>query len=255
MDVVRKRVQTASARAWTSRIKDQAYRKIAASPLVKGCAAHGNADRHALALLAGFWPFVDAFPAIIRDTYAGALGSTGSALLQRFQRRAGPLLAGNLAGMADDEQDHRALWLCAARIIGLSADQLAGWPVLPEVRALIAAIGEERELGRRLLYFAGVEIVAESTSRVLSRAPRFVELMGQDGMRWFAAHLVAPGQLGAHEALAYKLALALRRVADQPADEAAVAADVQRCVDWFVAAGAACVTAFCPAGGEHLRRG
>lgn len=252
MDAVRNRVQTASARAWTSRIKDQAYRKIAASPLVKGCVARGNADRHALALLAGFWPFVDVFPAIIRDTYADALADTRHAVLRRFQQRAGPFLAGTLDSMADDERDHRALWLRAARSLGLSADDLARWPVLPEVRELITAIGEERELGRRLLYFVGVEIVAESTARVLSQAPRFVETMGKEGMRWFAVHLVAPGQLGAHEALAYRLALAVRRAAGQPVDEAVVAADIQRCVGWFVVAGAASVASFCPGAGAQL---
>ena len=257
MDITRQRTPPASE-SWAPAIKDEAFRRIAGSPLVEGCATHGNAGRHAFALVAGFWPFVDAFPAIIRRTY-GPTDAAPDKLLRRFQRRAGAILANTLVGMESDERDHRALWLRSARSLGLSEAGLGRLPVLPEVRQLVEAVGNESSLARRLLYFVAVEMVAESVARVVSASPRFVAAMGEPGMGWFAAHRLSPGETGAHEALAYKLALAVKRAAREPVDPDAVAADILRCIDWFVAAGAACEVAFCPAadlpGGRRLSGG
>lgn len=244
MDITRQRIPPASE-SWAPPIKAEAFRRIAGSPLVQGCATHGNAGGHAFALLAGFWPFVDAFPAIIRRTY-GPADAAPDKLLRRFQRRAGAILANSLIGMESDERDHRALWLRSARSLGLSEAGLGRLPVVPEVRQLVEAVGNESSLSRRLLYFVAVEMVAESVARVVCPSPRFVAAMGEPGMGWFAAHRLLAGETGAHEALAYKLALAVKRTADEPVEAGAVAADILRCVDWFVAAGAACTVAFCP---------
>lgn len=244
MEVARNQNQTAPARGWQARIKHEAYGKVLASPLVVACAERGNDDRSAAALIGGFWSFVDVFPAIIRGTYASALAGSEGETVRSFQRRMAPILSETLSSMEDDERSHRALWLRAARSIGLSAEALYGWPVLPEVRRVSRELLDERDLGRLLLYFVGVEVVAEGVSRRLSTAPDFVAAMGPDGMSWFAAHLVAPGEVGAHEDLAYKLALAVRQAAGENTDEASINAEVQRCVDWFVAAGDACAREF-----------
>lgn len=256
MDTTHHRIDTGSRHDWTRPIKDEAYRRIADSPLVQGCASRGNEANHVVALLAGFWPFVDAFPGIIRHTYGQAFGATPDEALRRFQRRTGAVVSAAMAGMASDESTHRALWLVSARSIGLSEDDLGRPPVLPAIRHLIDAVGGEPNLGRRLLYFVAVEIVAEGVSRLLSQSPRFVAEMGEHGMDWFAAHRLAPGRTGAHEALAYKLALALKRALNEPADVGTVGEDVRRCIDWFVAAGAASVDAFCePATPAQRRKG
>lgn len=233
-------------RDWKARIKAEAYAKISACPLTQGCA---EGDRYTRALLGGFWPFVNAFPAIIRDTYANVPAAAASEVLRRFLKRSAPVLSGTLQGMEGDERAHRALWIRASRRVGLSEEQLHQWRVLPEIEALTERIRAERHLARRLLYFAAVEIVAEGTSRYLVQAPRFVNAMGEEGMQWFTVHMDHPAGATTHEALAYHLALAVRRVAHESTDEHSVNVDIQRCVDWFFAAGVACAREFALAGG------
>lgn len=214
---------------WRTRMKDEAYRKVLASPLMHACAEGGNYPR---ALFGGFWHFVDEFPAIIRETYTALPSAAAKDTVRRFLRR--------LQGMEDDERAHRALWIRSASRVGLSEGQLHQWRVLPEIRSLTQSIRTEKHLGRRLLYFVAVEIVAQGVARYLFQAPRFVEAMGEEGMEWFAAHLAAPGHATTHEAVAYKLALAVKQAADEPIDEKSINDDIQRCVDWFFAGGVAC---------------
>jgi len=222
---------------WQARIKVEAYDKVVACPLVRGCAAGGDYPR---ALFGGFWHFVDAFPGIIRDTYANfPVGPLGHSL-RVYLRRVAPLLSETLGGMAGEERGHRALWIRSASRVGLSAAQLRDWRVLPEISFLTEAIRSEEHLARRLLYFVGVELVAEGIARYLYRAPRFVEAMGEEGMEWFTAHLIHPDGAISHEVLAYRLSLSVKRAARESADEQSVNADIQRCVDWFFAGGVAC---------------
>lgn len=229
---------------WRARIKNEAYRKVVIAPLLQGCAARETARDSTRALMGGFWDFVDTFPAIIRETYTIAPAATANPRLRRFLKQATPHLAGSLDGMAGDERAHRALWVRSASRVGLSEEELYRWPVLPEVRALSDALRAEKRLARRLLYFVAVEIVAAGTSKYLSQAPAFVELMGNEGMQWFAAHLVHSRDVATHEAIAYELALEVKQAAHETSDEQSLNEDIQRCVDWFVTAGAACVREF-----------
>ncbi|AYH45607.1 hypothetical protein [Azoarcus sp. DN11] len=235
---------------WLERSAAEARGKIADSPLMQGCAAENSDERrYARALLGGFWHFVDVFPGIIRETYTAVPALEADERLRRFLMRAARRVAGKLQGMETDERSHRELWIASARQVGLSERQLHAWPVLPEIRHLADQMAAERDLGRRLLYFVAVEIVAAEVSQFLSRAPRFVESMGANGMLWFAAHPVDRQNPATHEAIAYGLALSFKRVTAGPLDEASVHADIQRCVDWFFAGSVACARAFSEAGG------
>lgn len=222
---------------WLRPIKAEAARKVESSPLIRGCAGAGPYPR---GLYGGFWYFVDGFPEIIRETYATVPATAADAPTRRFFNRSARLLAGSLRGMEGDERTHRGLWLRAAGCVGLSEAELQRLPVLAEVRSLTDAIRNEQDLSRRLLYFVAVEMIAESVARYLVGAPRFVAAMGDEGMLWFAAHLPAPGETSPHEALAFRLAMAVKRDKAAPVDAMAVNDDVQRCVDWFLAASIAC---------------
>lgn len=221
---------------WLRPIKAEAARKVESSPLIRGCADAGPYPR---GLLGGFWHFVNEFPEIIRETYA-TVPAAADAPTRRFLHRTAGTLSGSLHGMEGDERTHRGLWIRAAGCVGLSELQLQRWPVLAEVKSLTDAIRNEQELGRRLLYFVAVEMVAENVARYLIGAPRFVEAMGEEGMQWFAAHLVPPGKTTTHEALAFQLAMSVKRANAAPVDEISVSEDIQRCVDWFLAASIAC---------------
>jgi hypothetical protein len=222
---------------WRRPIKAEAARKVESSPLIRGCADAGPYPR---SLFGGFWYFVNEFPEIIRESYASVPAAAADAPTRRFLQRSARTLAGSLRGMEGDERTHRGLWIRAARCVGLAEAQLQRWPVLAEVRSLTDAIRDEPDLGRRLLYFVAVEMVAESMARYLVGAPRFVEAMGEEGMLWFAAHLVPPGITTSHEALAFQLAMSIKRASAAPVDAISVSADIQRCVDWFQAASIAC---------------
>lgn len=241
MNALRKRNQPEHSREWRMRHRDEAYRKALACPLMHACAEGGN---HTRALFGGFWHFVDQFPAIIRETYTTVPSAAANDTIRRFLRRAAPALSGTLKGMENDERAHRALWIRSASRVGLSEDRLHKFGILPEIRSLTEAIRTEQHLGRRLLYFVAVEMVAEGVSRFLSQAPRFVEAMGEDGMQWFAVHLMPPDHGATHEAVAYKIALSVKQAADERIDETSINDDIQRCVDWFFAGGVACVREF-----------
>lgn len=224
---------------WLRPIKAEAARKVESSPLIRGCADAGPYPR---GLYGGFWHFVNEFPEIIRETYASVPAADADAPTRRFFNRTARRLAGSLRGMEGDERTHRGLWIRAAGCVGLAEAQLERWPVLVEVRALTDAIRNEPELGRRLLYFVAVEMVAESMARYLVGAPRFVAAMGDEGMLWFAAHVVPPDKTTTHEALAFQLAISVKRAGAAPVDEISVSADIQRCVDWFLTASIACAS-------------
>jgi pyrroloquinoline quinone (PQQ) biosynthesis protein C len=243
MDAVRNADQSTQSRDWKARIKDEAYAKVLVSPLLRGCAQGGDYPR---ALLGGFWYFVNEFPGIIRETYSN-VPAAANEKIRRFLRRSAPALSGTLKGMEDDERAHRALWIRSASRVGLSEDQLQQRRVLPEVKSLTEAIRTEGHFARRLLYFVAVEIVAEGVARYLSQAPRFVELMGEEGMQWFTVHVVHPDDATTHEAVAYNLSLSAKRIAHEPTDEKSIDADIQRCVDWFFNASIACARDFASA--------
>lgn len=237
MDAFSNRKRAGEMHDWLPRIKLETARKVGSSPLIRGCA---SGDLYPRALYGGFWHFVNEFPEIIRETYVTLPASATDAPLRRLLNRTTRTLSGSLRGMEGDERTHRALWVRAAGCVGLAERQLRQWQVLAEVRSLTDAIRDERELGRRLLYFVAVEMVAECVSRYLVGERHFVEAMGEEGMQWFAAHLVPPGETSPHEALAFQLAMAVRRAKAADVEEKTVSDDIQRCVDWFYAASVAC---------------
>lgn len=242
MDALGHLVQSMHAHGRALRFRDAVRGKVLASPLVQGCAAWGaEGDRYARALFGGFWSFVDAFPSIIRDTRATLPAAAFDALRRSLHREA---VGGMLRGMESDEHVHRGLWIRSASCVGLTEAELQQWPVLPEIRTITETLRTERHLAHRLLYFVAVEVIAAEVSGSLLQAPRFAEAMGDEGSRWFAAHVVAPGATTTHEAVAYALAVALLDAAGEPGDDASLGEPVQRCVDWFFAGSVACVRAF-----------
>jgi len=224
--------------AQREKTKIEVSRKVAASPLLRGCA--GGAPEYLWALFEGYWLFVDQFPGIIRETY-GSTPRDVSDATRRFLRRAAPILSGTLAGMEDDERAHRTLWIESARCAGISETRLSSAPLVPEVRTLTENIGGERDLRRRLLYFVSVEIVAEEMSRFLADAPAFVSIMGEKGMGWFNAHLVHPTGTTTHEEIAYNIVEKLGRANGQSVDGAEINEHIQRAVDWFTSGATGCV--------------
>ncbi len=224
---------------WKSRIKQEAWGKVFASPLMKGCAT--GDIKYIVALLAGFWDFVDRFPAIIRGTFMNI--PAGSPKLQKFLRRAAGKLSGTLTGMEEDERNHRTLWLKAAGMVDLNLEKLMGWKVLPEIDLISSSI-ERAEIRKKLLYFVAVEIVAEGISKYLSQYAAFEKVMGQKGMGWFKAHLVHPTDGTTHEDIAYRAAYQMYQAAGEIPSEEKINFVVQECVDLFSAADRACIHSF-----------
>ena len=226
--------------AWKSRIKLEAWKKIHASPLMEGCAT-GDV-RFIVALLAGFWDFVDRFPAIIRGTFKTISVGTDPRFT-KFLQRASERLSGMLSGMEMDERGHRALWLKSAGMVDLDVQKLMSWRVLPEIDK-ISTIMEQAELRKKLLYFVAAQIVAEGISIFLSKAPCFEKVMGQKGLSWFRVHVVHPNDGTTHEDIAYKAAYQIFvKTGDEPTEES-INATIQECVDLFIDGALACCDTF-----------
>lgn len=225
---------------WKTRIKQKAWEKIYASPLMRGC-IEGDI-RFAVALLAGYWNFVDRFPSIIEGTFSSASDDVPDKL-RTFLRRAAKTLAGTLASMEGDERQHRELWIRASKVVGLGRIRLDRWEVLPEVDTIARTIGGAN-ISTKLLYFAGVEIVAEGISKCLSESHSFTSMMGREGMRWFQVHLLHPESVTTHEDIAYRTAEMLLRAEDVKPTEAVIDGYVQECVDLFIQAAEACALKF-----------
>lgn len=207
---------------------------------MQGC-AKGDV-RHIVALIAGFWDFVDRFPAVIRGTFSTIPEGTAPTLA-KFLRRSASILSGTLAGMEEDERAHRALWLKSAEMVDLDVQQLMSWKVLPEIDRISTSI-EEAEIAEKLLGFVAVEIVAEGISNFLAHSPNFVAVMGQKGMGWFRIHLVHPNDGTTHEDIAYKAAHQMFLAAGKEPTEETLNATIQNCVDLFISGARACAQSF-----------
>lgn len=244
MDALTRLFQTMHAHRHAVRFRDMARAKVLASPLVQGCANWVAGPAYARALLGGFWSFVDAFPAMVRDTRLQLPAATIEALRGSLASDTGDIMArAALHDMESDESMHRDLWVRSAGRVGLTEAALHTWPALPEVRTITDALQTEPHLARRLLYFVAVEVVAAEASRHLLQAPRFVEAMGEDGSCWFTAHLTAADGATTHESVAYVLAVALLDAAGEAHDEMSVDEPVARCINWFFDASVACARA------------
>jgi hypothetical protein len=233
--------------AWKARIKLEAWEKINASPLMAGCAT-GDA-RFIVALLAGFWDFVDRFPAIIRGTF-NTISQGTDPRFTRFLQRASQRLAGMLSGMESDERAHRALWLKSASMVDLDVQKLMSWRVLPEIDRISTVI-DQAEVRKKLLYFVAVEIVAEGISNFLSNSSAFEKVMGQKGLSWFRVHAVQPNDQTTHEEIAYRAAYQLFMKAGEDLTEERLNTTIQECVDLFIKGASACCDAF---GGAHAKQ-
>ena len=187
------------------------FTEIDAHPLMRGCLM---ADpRYMLGLFAGFWPFVDGFPAVIEKSYAKIAAGPSDLQLSPGQRRdiarKGRMLGGAkaLAAMADDEREHRGLWLRSAGRADLNLEDLVDFGVLPSAARLTGDMEESSGPVQLAMHFAAVEFVAEDISKVLMVPGKFRELMGQEGSRWFNVHLMTAHHKGtAHEDIALALA-------------------------------------------------
>ena len=191
--------------------KGTLFAEIAEHPLMKGCR---EADpRYLLGLFGGFWPFVDQFPAVIEKGYAKIAADSSDLQLSSAQRRGiermGRMLGGSeaLAAMADDEREHRNLWLRSAGRADISLEDLVDFGVLPSAARLTGDMEESLGPVEMSMHFAAVEFVAEDISRVLMVPGKFRDLMGQEGSRWFNVHLMTAHHEGtAHEDIALAIA-------------------------------------------------
>lgn len=214
-------------------IKRVSWQKIFATPLLQGC---GGGDSDSLrGLFAGYWHFVDNFPALIRATYEASA---------RFSKY-GRVLSGALLEMETDERNHRTLWIKSADAASISEAELYGSAPLPEVQEIITSMLERVSLWQRLLDFVAVEIVAEGISVYLLESESFRARMGKKGMGWFNVHSVHPADQTSHEDIAYRAAQSL-----MPAGTGAFATinqTIQEAVDRFVVAAYACHERYCAA--------
>ncbi len=229
---------------WRTRIKEKAWAKIYASPLMQGC-TRGDI-RYVRALLAGYWNFVERFPEIIEGTFStipSDIPGQAETRPNKFLRRAARILAGTLESMQNDERQHRVLWLKSAAKAGLGYSDLTGWRVLSEVEDISSVIGAAN-VRTKLLYFAAVEIVAEGISKCLSESDRFRGIMENEGMRWFDVHLRHPENVTTHEDLAYQAVERLFQEEGIEPTEQGIDEDIQVGVDLFIRAAQACATQF-----------
>ncbi len=225
---------------WKLRTKEVAWEKIRQSPLMQGCAA-GDV-KFIVALLGGFWDFVDRFPAIIRGTFTD-MPENISPRLKKFLRRAAPTLSGTLAEMEKDERSHRALWLRSAAMVDLDEKRLMEWVVLPEIDRISITL-DKASPATKLLYFVAVEIVAEGISDFLNSSTAFKEVLGKQGMGWFRVHVVHPADGTTHEDIAYKAAVQMLEADGKEPTEKEINDAVQVCVDLFIDAARACNVKF-----------
>lgn len=214
---------------------------ISSFPFVRGCRC--GDPQFIRALFGGFWNFVNCFPQIIRDTYSSVPAEIDERT-RRFLERSAQILSGMLAGMETDERAHRALWLRSAKQAGLDESDLENWELLPEVRGIAEAIGNEQDLYTRLLYFVSVELIAEGLSRALADSPEFLKAMGSKGMSWFKAHLVHESGATTHEQLAYNLAGRIASFQGRQPSEESMHETVMKGLMLFAFAANACAEKF-----------
>lgn len=215
---------------WVSGIKEEVHRKVRTCTLTAGCRQGDHACVKALVI--GFWPFVDAFPGIIKDRYLN-VSDTELDSQARVMQRAAQILA----RMENDERSHRDLWLCTAEAMGLDPTRDLVRNPLAEITALIEQMRGESDLATVFLCFVAVEMVAETLSQELLASEAFCDMLNERGKVWFKVHVAHEGTT--HEQIAFRLAMAHYRDEDTPGAEK-INAIIQQTVDLFCAGGEAC---------------
>lgn len=202
--------------AWFTPVRDEVYRRVAATRLTEACR---RGEHTVIAeFFICFWPFVNVFPAIIRQSRRPLIQSIrqkGSA------SRVNDLLAlgrHTLATMQRDEANHRTLWIECAATVGLGYANLASRRYA-ETERIIEHVAEDTDPATKLLRFTAVERVAESVSAALLASAAFRQAVGPQGLPWFEVHLShikEPQRLEelSHEELTIGLATALEARGD-----------------------------------------
>ena len=225
---------------WIEEIEEQASEKISRSNFALAC-RQGNIDVMR-ALIKHFWPFVNEFPRLIQDGVtrfkkeetikelgwkkAAELFNTGYKTFSEIQK---------------DEVSHRELWLKTAQALDLPHCDLDRKPIAA-VKAIIGSLANATDPFVMLMRIIAVELVAEAISKDLFTSYQFKSVLGEQGSRWFAAHISHDNEIN-HEQLAFQLAFALR--GKTPTKEESNL-HIQSCIDLFVEAGEMCVNSARP---------
>jgi len=165
-------------------LRKRARAEVSRSSLIQMAAAGSKAA--AMALHAGFWPFVREFELAIdqqklpRKPLVAKFGHEAS-------RRSFIRMAQAVREMKEEEGSHAAHWQEDARNlkITLGNDQL-----VPGIRALIES-AYTKDLPRFFAVLAGTELIAEELSRCLIASSSFLALFSRKRWVWGEVHLLA----------------------------------------------------------------
>jgi hypothetical protein len=215
---------------WVSDIKEGVKCKVIRSIASQAC-REGNLPA-LRQLLIVFWPFVDAFPKIVRR---------GCVKFIKHELITDPGNADDLLSLlvlADktltlierDEAEHRELWIKAAEAVGLTYQDLEQYPT-PLVEKLITEMEHWTDPAAMFLRFAAVEIMAGVASWHFLESQQFRQVVGTKGSEWFLAHTEHGDE--SHESLTYRLAFAFRENGITHEEASAL---IQPLIDLFVEA-------------------
>lgn len=194
-------------------LRAEAGRRLRALPLLARAASGERAA--AIALHAGFWPFVREFEHVIDRQHLprAPLAARFPALAPRGLRAAIAGLAASVAEMKADEGSHALHWRKDARALGVELGDEAATPAIDE----LLARARTKNLPEFFALLAGTEIVAEELSSFLVGSADFTRLFSRQRWIWGEIHL-APHDGPSH----LEIDLDLARAYSPSCDEARV---------------------------------
>ncbi len=208
-------------------LRVHAREEVFGAPLLRACGAGEPSAIHAL--LAGAWPFVQAFEKIIdvqvsRLPIRPLVERFGQARIKHFFAQARVALR----EMREEEGSHAVLWQEGAAQIGVD---LTGAQAVDGVKALLegAKTTDPVEL---FCWLAGTEYIAEELAAYLCNAPAFLDAFPDRRWTWGEAHIA--GHEGAsHLEIDEDLARAYHPAKDSTLVGAALSAQIRRCLRLF----------------------
>lgn len=213
-------------------LRRQARDEVMNSSLIREC-AEGNRSA-AIALLEGFWPFVDAFEKAI-DRQVSRLPI--KPLIERFgQERVRTFFSEARAAvkeMHEEEGSHAKLWQQSAVQIGASLDSSA---VCIGVENLLKN-AKNSDPVQFFCWLAGTEYIAEELSAYLCRQEGFLNLFPERRWVWGDAH-IEQHEGPSHLEIDEDLARAYHPSADPDLAKAFLFENITHCEQLFGAAAA-----------------
>lgn len=173
---------------WMKEIDEEAYRKISTSHFAEECKTGNTAVIREQ--MKGLWPFVNAFPQIIKD---GVRNLISFKLIYRFGLIGIYELyqesTSRLYQIRRDEIEHRTLWLQTGKVLGLEYPRDFFSEPLKEVKKWTENVGNEKDPFKMFMRFTAIEILAEAISKALLLSGAFRKALGKKGVGWFKAHV------------------------------------------------------------------